>query len=57
MKQLLFKVEETDDCFTATCHEPEMTAQAGSMEELIQVLRRLIDVRIGPEMKHPRFDM
>jgi len=57
MKQLLFKVEETDDCFTAICHEPEMAAQADSMEELIEVIRRLIDVRIRPEMKHPRFDL
>ena len=57
MNQLLFKVEETDDSFTATCQDPEMAARADSLEELIETLRRLIKVRFGAKQKSPRFDL
>jgi hypothetical protein len=57
MNQLLFKVEETDDCFTATCREPEISAQAGSMAELIELLQKLIKARLDPKDKSPRFDL
>jgi hypothetical protein len=56
MNQLLFKVEEADDLFTATCHEPELTAQAGSMQELLEVIRKLIDSRLESKPEQPRFD-
>ena len=57
MKQLLFKVEETDDWFTATCHEPELEAQARSMEELLEVIRKLIDGRMESNSGRPRFEV
>ena len=46
MNEVLFKVEETENLFTATCHNPKITAEAKSLEELLTILRQVIDARI-----------
>jgi hypothetical protein len=53
MNEVLFKVEETEDLFTATCHNPRITAEAKSLAELIAILRQVIDSRVKPDDSTP----
>ncbi len=47
-KELVFEVEQDEDMLVATCHEPEMATQGQTLEELIAMIRDLVQCRFGP---------
>lgn len=44
-KEFVFQIEWDDDMLVATCHEPEMAAQGATLDELIALIRDLIQCR------------
>ena len=44
-KEFIFEIEEADDMLVATCHEPEMATQGEGLDELIPMIRDLIQCR------------
>ena len=44
-KELVFQIERDENMFVATCHEPEMATQGASLDELIAMIRDLIQCR------------
>ena len=44
-KQLVFEVEQDEDTLVATCHAPEMATQGEALEELIAMIRDLMQCR------------
>ena len=44
-KELVFQIEQDDEMLVATCHEPEMATQGESLDELIAMIRDLIQCR------------
>jgi predicted RNase H-like HicB family nuclease len=43
--EFVFQIERDDDTFVAVCHEPEMATQGESLDELIAMIRDLIQCR------------
>ena len=43
--ELVFQIERDEDALVATCHEPEMATQGGNLDELIAMVRDLIQCR------------
>jgi len=43
--EFVFQIEREDDTFVAVCHEPEMATQGGTLDELIAMIRDLIQCR------------
>ena len=41
-KELVFQIEQEDDLLVATCHEPEMATQGQTFDELIAMIRELV---------------
>lgn len=52
--ELVFDVSEENGLFVAVCHEPDMATQAQSMDELVKMVRELIDCHFdeGDERRH-----
>ena len=44
-KEFVFQIEQDGDMLVATCHEPEMATQGASLDELIAMIRDLIQCR------------
>jgi predicted RNase H-like HicB family nuclease len=44
-KELLFQIEQDEEMLVAVCHEPEMATQGPSLDELITMIRDLIQCR------------
>jgi len=44
-KEFIFEVEQDDDMLVATCHEPEMATQGETLDELLTMIRDLIQCR------------
>ncbi len=44
-KELVFEIEQDDDMLVAVCHEPEMATQGSSLDELIAMIRDLVQCR------------
>ena len=44
-KEFIFEVEQDDDMLVATCHEPEMATQGENLDELLVMIRDLIQCR------------
>ena len=44
-KEFVFQIERDDDALVATCHEPEMATQGESLDQLIAMIRDLIQCR------------
>jgi predicted RNase H-like HicB family nuclease len=44
-KEFVFEIEQDDDMLVAVCHEPEMATQGASLDELIAMIRDLIQCR------------
>ncbi|HEY5298088.1 MAG TPA: hypothetical protein VIK59_09180 [Verrucomicrobiae bacterium] len=44
-KEFIFQIEQDDDALVATCHEPEMATQSENLDELIAMIRDLIQCR------------
>jgi predicted RNase H-like HicB family nuclease len=44
-KEFVFEIEQDDDMLVAVCHEPEMATQGCSLDELINMIRDLIQCR------------
>ena len=44
-KQLVFQIEQDDTMLVATCHEPEMATQGQTLDELIAMIRDLVQCR------------
>jgi predicted RNase H-like HicB family nuclease len=44
-KELLFQIEQDEDMLVAVCHQPEMATQGASLDELITMIRDLIQCR------------
>jgi hypothetical protein len=44
-QELLFEVEQDEDTLVATCHDPEMATQGTDLDELIAMIRDLIQCR------------
>jgi hypothetical protein len=47
-KELVFQIEQDEDTMVAVCHEPEMATQGENIEELIAMIRDLIQCRFDP---------
>jgi predicted RNase H-like HicB family nuclease len=43
--QLVFQIEQDDNMLVATCHEPEMATQGQTLDELIAMIRDLVQCR------------
>ena len=46
-KEFIFQIEQDDDMLVATCHEPEMATQGASLDELLAMIRDLVQCRFG----------
>ena len=44
-KEFVFQIEQDDGALVATCHEPEMATQGENLDELIAMIRDLIQCR------------
>ena len=44
-KELVFDVEQDEGMLVATCHQPEMATQGETLEELIAMIRDLVQCR------------
>ena len=44
-KEFVFQIEREDETFVAVCHEPEMATQGDNLDELIAMIRDLIQCR------------
>jgi predicted RNase H-like HicB family nuclease len=44
-KELVFQIEQEDQMLVAICHEPEMATHGASQDELIGMIRDLIQCR------------
>jgi predicted RNase H-like HicB family nuclease len=47
-KEFVFQVEQDDDMLVAICHEPEMATQGSSLDELLAMVRDLVQCRFEP---------
>jgi predicted RNase H-like HicB family nuclease len=44
-KEFLFAVEQEEGTFVAVCHEPEMATQGETLEELVAMIKDLVQCR------------
>ena len=44
-KEFVFQIEQEEEMLVAICHEPEMATQGESLDELIVMIRDLIQCR------------
>jgi predicted RNase H-like HicB family nuclease len=44
-KEFIFEVEQDEEMLVATCHEPEMATQGESLDELLVMIRDLVQCR------------
>ncbi len=44
-KELVFEIEQDEQMLVAVCHEPEMATQGASLDELIAMIRDLVQCR------------
>ena len=44
-KELIFVIEQDEDMLVAVCHEPELATQGATLDELIAMIRDLIQCR------------
>lgn len=44
-KELVFEIEQDEDMLVGTCHEPEMATQGHTLDELIAMIRDLVQCR------------
>ena len=51
-KEFVFQIEKDEDMLVAVCHEPEMATQGGSLDELIAMIRDLIQCRFDANDEH-----
>jgi predicted RNase H-like HicB family nuclease len=45
--EFVFQIEQDGELLVAVCHEPEMATQGASLDELIAMIRDLIQCRFG----------
>ena len=46
-KEFIFEVEPDDNMLVATCHEPKMATQGGTLDELLAMIRDLVQCRFA----------
>lgn len=51
-KEFVFEIEQDEDMLVAVCHEPEMATQGESLDELIAMIRDLIQCRFDENDAH-----
>jgi predicted RNase H-like HicB family nuclease len=44
-KELLFEIEQDEGTLVAVCHDPEMATQGETLEELLAMIRDLVQCR------------
>jgi predicted RNase H-like HicB family nuclease len=44
-KELVFEVEQDENMLVATCHQPEMATQGETLEQLVAMVRDLVQCR------------
>jgi len=44
-KEFIFEVEQDENMLVATCHEPEMATQGETLDELLAMIRDLVQCR------------
>lgn len=44
-KEFVFEIEQDEDMLVAVCHAPEMATQGANLDELIAMIRDLIQCR------------
>jgi len=49
-KEFIFEVEQEDNMLVATCHDPEMATQGGTLDELLAMIRRFGSMPVLPKM-------
>ena len=54
-KEFVFQIERDDDMLVATCHEPEMATQGETLDELIAMIRDLIQCRFDEKDERLRW--
>ena len=53
-KEFVFEVEQDDNALVAVCHEPEMATQGETLDELLAMIRDLVQCRFeeNDERRH-----
>lgn len=51
-KEFIFQIEQDDETLVATCHEPEMATQGENLDELLAMIRDLVQCRFGENDEH-----
>jgi hypothetical protein len=51
-KEFIFEVEQEDNMLVATCHDPEMATQGGTLDELLAMIRDLVQCRFAENDEH-----
>ncbi len=46
-KEFVFEVEQDDNMLVAICHEPEMATQGETLDELLAMIRDLVQCRFA----------
>ena len=54
-KEFIFEVEQDDDMLVAICHEPEMATQGQTLDELLAMIRDLVQCRFTKDDEHLRW--
>ncbi len=44
-REFVFEIEQDEDMLVAVCHEPEMATQGASLDELLAMIRDLVQCR------------
>jgi predicted RNase H-like HicB family nuclease len=53
-KEFVFEVEQDENMLVAVCHEPEMATQGETLDELLAMIRDLVQCRLeeNDERRH-----
>jgi predicted RNase H-like HicB family nuclease len=54
-KEFVFQIERDEDTLVAVCHEPEMATQGDNLDELIAMIRDLIQCRFEADDERRRW--
>ena len=56
-KEFIFEVEPDDNMLVATCNEPEMATQGETLDELLAMIRDLVQCRFAEGDERLRWPM
>lgn len=54
-REFVFEIEQDEDMLVAVCHDPEMATQGASLDELIAMIRDLVQCRFDENDERSRW--